>query len=149
MLPQQEVFNGAIELFASDQEDVRTAAAFAAGQPFVFLSFPSHKLTPSFPGNIAIGNLHLFLPFIVHLVKQDDSKRLLALHALKEVVTHTSTSHLENLAETLWVPLFENSESADESSRGVAAACIGKLITTHPARYLPQVHVCRPEFILG
>ena len=94
-----------------------------------------------FPGNIAIGNLHLFLPFIVHLVKQDDSKRLLALHALKEVVTHTSTSHLENVAETLWVPLFENSESADESSRGVAAACIGKLITTHPARYLPQVHV--------
>jgi cullin-associated NEDD8-dissociated protein 1 len=93
------------------------------------------------PGNIAIGNLHLFLPYIVHLVKQDDSKRLLALHALKEVVTHTSTSHLENLAETLWVPLFENSESADESSRGVAAACIGKLITTHPARYLPQVHV--------
>lgn len=94
-------------------------------------------------GNIAIGNLHLFLPVIIQLVKQDDSKRLLALHALKEVVTHTSTSHLENLAETLWVPLFENSESADESSRGVAAACIGKLITTHPARYLPQVHVCR------
>jgi hypothetical protein len=92
-------------------------------------------------GNIAIGNLQLFLPFIVQLVKQDDSKRLLALHALKEVVTHTSTSHLENLADTLWAPLFENSESADESSRGVAAACIGKLITTHPARYLPQVHV--------
>jgi hypothetical protein len=108
--------------------------------------FSTHNLTASLPGNIAIGNLHLFLPFIIHLVRQDDSKRLLALHALKEVVTHTSTSHLENLAETLWVPLFENSESADESSRGVAAACIGKLITTHPARYLPQVHVCGLEF---
>lgn len=102
----------------------------------------------SLPGNIAIGNLPLFLPYIVHLVKQDDSKRLLALHALKEVVTHTSMSHLENLAETLWVPLFEYSENADESSRGVAAACIGKLITTHPARYLPQVHVCTPEFVM-
>jgi len=102
----------------------------------------------SIPGNIAIGNLQLFLPFIVQLVKQDDSKRLLALHALKEVVTHTSTSHLEHLAETLWVPLFENSENADESSRGVAAACIGKLITTHPARYLPQVHVCMPKYII-
>jgi cullin-associated NEDD8-dissociated protein 1 len=99
-------------------------------------------------GNIAIGNLHLFLPVIIQLVKQDDSKRLLALHALKEVVTHTSTNHLENLAETLWVPLFENSESADESSRGVAAACIGKLITTHPARYLPQVHVRTPNWLL-
>ncbi|KAH9075666.1 TIP120-domain-containing protein [Lactarius deliciosus] len=102
MSPQHDVFDVAIELFASDQEDIRTAAAFAAG-------------------NIAIGNLHLFLPFIVQLVKQDDSKRLLALHALKEVVTHTSTSHLENLADTLWPPLFENSESADESSRGVHA----------------------------
>src|SRR5579863_9060381 len=107
MLPQQEVFNGAIELFASDQEDVRTAAAFAAGQLFVFSYFLSRNLTASLPGTIAIGYLNLFLPFIVHLVKQDDSKRLLALHALKEVVTHTSTSHLENLAETLWVPLFE------------------------------------------
>ena len=116
----------------------------------------------SLAGNIAIGNLQLFLPYIVQLVKQDDSKRLLALHALKEVVTHTSTSHLENLADILWAPLFENSESADESSRGVAAACIGKLITTHPARYLPQVHVrmqiqslliqahdcCRPAFVI-
>jgi len=35
MSPQQDVFNGAIELFASDQEDVRTAAAFAAGQSFI------------------------------------------------------------------------------------------------------------------
>ena len=115
--------------------------------PLSFFSLP-RNLTASLLGNIAIGNLQLFLPFIVHLVKQDDLKRLLALHALKEVVTHTSTSHLENLAETLWVPLFENSESADESERGVAAACIGKLITTHPARYLPQVHVCITEFIM-
>jgi cullin-associated NEDD8-dissociated protein 1 len=148
MSPQQDVFNSAIELFASDQEDVRTAAAFAAGQPFVILLSAASSHCASLLGNIAIGNLQLFLPYIVHLVKQDDSKRLLALHALKEVVTHTSTSHLENLAETLWVPLFENSESADESSRGVAAACIGKLITTHPARYLPQVHVCIPEFVM-
>ncbi len=116
--------------------------------PLSFISFVASSHCPLLLGNIAIGNLQLFLPYIVHLVKQDDSKRLLALHALKEVVTHTSTSHLENLAETLWVPLFENSESADESSRGVAAACIGKLITTHPARYLPQVHVCIPELVM-
>jgi len=37
MSPQQDVFNSAIELFASDQEDIRTAAAFAAGQPFAIL----------------------------------------------------------------------------------------------------------------
>lgn len=39
-------------------------------------------------GNIAIGNLHLFLPTIVKLVQNDADKRLLALHALKEVGFH-------------------------------------------------------------
>lgn len=71
----------------------------------------------------------------------DDQKRLLALHALKEVVTYTSHGQLENITELLWGPLFENSENAEESTRNVAAACIGKLITMHPARYLPQIHV--------
>lgn len=37
-------------------------------------------------GNIAIGNLHLFLPAILKVAEQDPSKRLLSLHALKEVV---------------------------------------------------------------
>jgi cullin-associated NEDD8-dissociated protein 1 len=41
----------------------------------------------------------------------------------------------------LWVPLFENSENSEETTRNVAAACLGKLATTHPSRYLPQLHV--------
>jgi hypothetical protein len=41
MSPQPEVFNIAIEYFSNEQEEVRTAAAFAAGAldkavPFVF-----------------------------------------------------------------------------------------------------------------
>ena len=36
-------------------------------------------------GNIAIGNLQLFLPVIVRMVESDPKKRLLSLHALKEV----------------------------------------------------------------
>ena len=39
----------------------------------------------------------------------------------------------------LWTPLFENSENQEETTRNVAAACLGKLTTTHPARYLPQL----------
>lgn len=66
MSPQHEIFNQAIDRFGSEQEEVRTAAAFAAG-------------------NIAVGNLHHFLPAIVKMVETDQSKRLLALHALKEV----------------------------------------------------------------
>jgi hypothetical protein len=48
MSPQQDVFNGAIELFASDQEDVRAAAAFAAGQSFIVFLISiaySHRIT--------------------------------------------------------------------------------------------------------
>jgi hypothetical protein len=41
----------------------------------------------------------------------------------------------------LWVPLFENSDNSEETTRNVAAACLGKLATTHPSRYLPQLHV--------
>ncbi|KAI0089964.1 TIP120-domain-containing protein [Irpex rosettiformis] len=121
MSPQQEIFNAAIDRFGAEQEEIRTAAAFAAG-------------------NIAVGNLHHFLPVIVKMVEQDPSKRLLSLHALKEVATHCSHGQLENVADLLWVPLFQHSEDSDEITRNVAAACLGKVATTVPSRYLPQLH---------
>ncbi|KAF9016837.1 ARM repeat-containing protein [Hymenopellis radicata] len=121
MSPQSEIFTHAIEHFSSEQEDIKAAAAFAAG-------------------NIAIGNLHQFLPVIVKMVESDPKKRLLSLHALKEVVTHCEQGHLEGVADLLWVPLFENSENSEETTRNVAAACLGKLAITHPSRYLPQLH---------
>ena len=88
-----------------------------------------------------MGNLHHFLPVIVKMVERDPAKRLLSLHALKEVVTHCSHGQLENVADMLWVPLFQNSEESEEITRNVAAACLGKLATTAPSRYLPQLHV--------
>jgi len=118
---RRKFFTYAINHFGAEQEEIRSAAAFAAG-------------------NIAIGNLTEFLPVIVTLVESDANKRLLSLHSLKEVVTHCSSSQLESVADTLWVPLFENSDNTEESTRNVAAACLGKLATTHPSRYLPQLH---------
>ncbi|KAF7784838.1 hypothetical protein Agabi119p4_1003 [Agaricus bisporus var. burnettii] len=121
MSPQNDIFSQVVELFSAEQEEVRAAAAFAAG-------------------NIAIGNLHQFLPVIIKLVESDAKRRLLALHASKEVVTHCSQGQLEGVADLLWGPLFRNSENAEETTRNVAAACLGKLATTHPSRYLPQLH---------
>ncbi|CAA7267741.1 unnamed protein product [Cyclocybe aegerita] len=121
MVPQRDIFNLVVEHFGSEQEEMRAAAAFAAG-------------------NIAIGNLHQFLPAIVKMVESDPKKRLLALHASKEVVTHCSQAQLESVADLLWGPLFENSQNAEETTRNVAAACLGKLATTHPSKYLPQLH---------
>ncbi len=67
MAPQKEIFQLVIDHFGSDLEEMRAAAAFAAG-------------------NIAVGNLHQFLPAIVRMVEVDPRKRLLALHAAKEVL---------------------------------------------------------------
>lgn len=115
---------------------------------------------------MAIGNLHQFLPAILKFVQSDASKRLLSLHALKEVVLYndailyatyiffskvvTNCSHgqLEGVADLLWVPLFENSDNSEETTRNVAAACLGKLTTTHPSRYLPQLHVSALNLLL-
>lgn len=58
-----------------------------------------------------------------------------------QVVTNCSHGQLEGVADLLWVPLFENSDNSEETTRNVAAACLGKLTTTHPSRYLPQLHV--------
>ena len=70
------MFTHVIEHFGAESESLRSAAAFAAG-------------------NIAIGNLHRFLPVIVKSVESDPKKRLLYLHALKEVRLQkfTSESH--------------------------------------------------------
>lgn len=105
----------------------------------VSISHESHSVISFFLGNIAVGNLHHFLPVIVKMIEQDAAKRLLSLHALKEVVTHCSHVQLETVAEVLWVPLFQNSEDSEEITRNVAAACLGKLATTAPSRYLPQL----------
>jgi cullin-associated NEDD8-dissociated protein 1 len=68
MSNQADVFTQAIDRFTADNEEIRTAAAFAAG-------------------NIAIGNSQHFLPPIIKLVRTDASRRLYALHAIKEVGT--------------------------------------------------------------
>jgi cullin-associated NEDD8-dissociated protein 1 len=56
-------------------------------------------------------------------------------------VTKSTHGQLEIVADSLWTPLFEDSENSEETTRNVAAACLGKLTTTHASRYLPQLHV--------
>ncbi|EJD55111.1 TIP120-domain-containing protein [Auricularia subglabra TFB-10046 SS5] len=119
MAPQSDLFNTCVDLFAADSEELRGAAAFAIG-------------------NITIGNTHVFLPVLLKLVQSSSEKRLLCLHALKEVVTNCTHGQLEVIADSLWQPLFQNSEGED-STRNMAAACLGKLTTAAPSRYLPQL----------
>ncbi|GJJ09394.1 hypothetical protein Clacol_003616 [Clathrus columnatus] len=115
---QADIFNACVSMFNSESEEVRSAAAFATG-------------------NIAIGNMHHFLPSVINLVQTQNEKKLLSLYALKELVANCSVGQLENVADTLWAPLFQNSESSDEVVRNVAAACLGKLTLTNASKYLP------------
>ena|ERR1700733_2705436 len=80
---QGDIFSNAIDHFAAEQEEMRAAAAFAAGTQISFCLGNFTNLQHL--GNIAIGNLQLFLPVIVKMVESDPKKRLLSLHALKEV----------------------------------------------------------------
>ncbi|KAG8898086.1 hypothetical protein FRB99_007676, partial [Tulasnella sp. 403] len=136
---QPEIFHNALAFFSADAEAVRSAAAFAAG-------------------NIAVGNIHVFFPVLITQVKTNE-KRLLSLHALREVnrtcsgalerawltasvfqvVSHCQRQHLETVASALWVPLFEMSDTAEETTRNLAAACLGRLTTANPSSYLPEL----------
>ncbi|GAA5906905.1 uncharacterized protein JCM6883_005725 [Sporobolomyces salmoneus] len=113
-------FKKIVEQLGAGAEDVRRSAAFAAG-------------------NVAVGNTEQFLPTILDIIEKDDKKRYLALQALKEVIIHSSPEALASISDTLWTPLFENYDHEEESTRNVAADCIGHLTTSNPSKYLPQL----------
>lgn len=159
MSNQPEVFDNSLGFFKAESEEVRSAAAFAVGTSLILL-LPSDAmrwLTHLGIGNIALGSQERFLPVIVKHVQNDEDKRLLSMHALKEVhtpsiptpfhplthlitqvVSHCSQSHLEVIAESLWQPLFDTG-SSHENALNIAASCLGKLTATNPARFLPPL----------
>lgn len=77
------------------------------------------------------------------------------------MILHSPSEQLESLADSLWAPLFAEDkaipqaapaasrsgaeaaaeELGDDGVRNVKAACIGKLTTTAPAKFLPQLQV--------
>ncbi|KIR43743.1 tip120-family protein [Cryptococcus deuterogattii 99/473] len=126
-----DLFEIILSFFKHDSEEVRSAAAFAAG-------------------NLAVGAPAVYVPAIITKISsaKDESERLLLLHAIKEVILHSPSSELESLADTLWAPLFSATDATsaskanstgDDGIRNVIAACIGKLTTTVPAKFLPQL----------
>ncbi|KAL7418817.1 hypothetical protein Q5752_006501 [Cryptotrichosporon argae] len=121
------LFEKVLELFGHKSEEVRSAVAFAAG-------------------NMAVASSDRILPVLVQELSnaKDGPTRVLLLHALKEVILHTSGSKLEVLADKLWAPLFADQEAlgddlGDDGIRNVKAACIGKLTTAAPGKFLPQL----------
>nr|KAJ3418734.1 Cullin-associated NEDD8-dissociated protein 1 [Polyrhizophydium stewartii] len=113
-------------LFDSTSEEIKNAAAFALG-------------------NVATGNLSLYLPVIVEAVRTDAKHQYLSVLALKEVIslsvlTPESRAALAPFVADIWQLLFDKAETdLEESTRNAIAECLGQLSTADAPTFLPQL----------
>ena len=111
--------------FSSHSEEVKSAASYTLG-------------------NIAVGNLPEYLPFILIEIEAQPKRQYLLLHSLKEIITCQSASpsgvsHLQNLVPSIWMLLYRHCECTEEGTRNVVAECLGKLTLIDPATLLPRL----------
>ncbi|XP_025074466.1 cullin-associated NEDD8-dissociated protein 1 [Pogonomyrmex barbatus] len=111
--------------FSSSSEEVKSAASYTLG-------------------NIAIGNLPEYLPFILQEIEAQPKRQYLLLHSLKEIITSQSASpsgvsHLQNFVPSIWMLLYRHCECTEEGTRNVVAECLGKLTLIDPATLLPRL----------
>jgi cullin-associated NEDD8-dissociated protein 1 len=105
-----------LNAFNSSSEDVKSAGSFALGC-------------------IAVGNMNVFLPIILHEIESRNKRQYLILHSLLEVI---SAGHLEEL-ESIWSLLMKHCECQEEGTRNVVSECLGKLTTHKPADLLQRL----------
>ncbi|XP_043248019.1 cullin-associated NEDD8-dissociated protein 1 isoform X3 [Colletes gigas] len=111
--------------FSSHSEEVKSAASYTLG-------------------NIAVGNLPEYLPFILKEIEAQPKRQYLLLHSLKEIITCQSASpsgvsHLQNFVPSIWMLLYRHCECTEEGTRNVVAECLGKLTLIDPTTLLPRL----------
>lgn len=114
-----------LKSFASHSEEVKSAASYTLG-------------------NIAVGNLPEYLPFILKEIEAQPKRQYLLLHSLKEIITCQSASpsgvsDLQNFVPSIWMLLYRHCECTEEGTRNVVAECLGKLTLIDPATLLPRL----------
>lgn len=115
--------NIVIESFQSPFEEIKSAASYALG-------------------NIAVGNLSKYLPFILDQIDNQQKKQYLLLHSLKEVIVRQSVDKAEfqdSSVEKILNLLFNHCESEEEGVRNVVAECLGKIALIEPAKLIPAL----------
>lgn len=117
-----------IESFQSPFEEIKSAASYALG-------------------NIAVGNLSKFLPFILNQIDNQQKKQYLLLHSLKEVIARQSSDKIgqnelqHSYIEKILALLFNHCESEEEGVRNVVAECLGKIALFEPRNLIPALKV--------
>ncbi|XP_064597809.1 cullin-associated NEDD8-dissociated protein 1-like [Liolophura sinensis] len=123
--PQGEIQAVIIESFSSHNEEVKAAASYALG-------------------NVSVGNLPKFLPFVLKEIENQPKRQYLLLHSLKEIISCESASSkgvetLKPYVQSIWGLLFDHCEFPEEGTRNVVAECLGKLTLIDPSTLLPRL----------
>lgn len=117
-----KIENVILESFSSQNEEIKAAASYALG-------------------NVSVGNLPYFLPFVLQEIKNQPKRQYLLLHSLKEIISCQSVSemdvdHLKPYVEDIWTMLFAHCECPEEGTRNVVSECLGKLTLIDPSTLL-------------
>ncbi|XP_024525263.1 cullin-associated NEDD8-dissociated protein 1 isoform X2 [Selaginella moellendorffii] len=115
-----------IRSFQSPSEEIKSAASYALG-------------------NVAVGNLSKYLPFILGQIDRQSKLQYLLLHSLKEVIARQSSDEAGKIelqdadVQKILSLLFNYCESEEEGVRNVVAECLGKLALIEPERLVPAL----------
>lgn len=117
---QKELKGVIMEAFGSPNEEAKSAASFALG-------------------NICVGNLGEYLPFMLKEIGSQPKRQYLLLHSLKEMISALSAESLKPHVENIWDLLFKHCECAEEGTRNIVAECLGKLTLVSPSELIPRL----------
>eukprot|EP00076_Gallus_gallus_P044773 XP_025010311.1 cullin-associated NEDD8-dissociated protein 1 isoform X2 [Gallus gallus] len=117
---QKELKTVILDAFASPSEEVKSAASYALG-------------------NISVGSLKEYLPFLLKEIESQPKRQYLLLHSLKEVISSSPADSLKPYVEDIWALLFKHCECSEEGTRNVVAECLGKLTLVNPSELLPRL----------
>ncbi|XP_009078056.1 PREDICTED: cullin-associated NEDD8-dissociated protein 2 isoform X2 [Acanthisitta chloris] len=117
---QRELKTVILDAFASSSEEVKSAASYALG-------------------NVSVGNLEEYVPFMLKEIGSQPKRQYLLLHSLKEVISSSPADGLAPYVEDIWALLFKHCECTEEGTRNVVAECLGKLTLVNPAELLPRL----------
>ncbi|CAM6099751.1 unnamed protein product [Calypogeia fissa] len=118
--------NVIVSSFQSPSEEIKGAASYALG-------------------NIAVGNLAQYLPFILSQIDTQSKLQYLLLHSLKEVIARQSFDEVGKVefqatdVQKILSLLFTHCQSEEEGVRNVVAECLGKLALIEPEKLVPAL----------